>query len=39
MIAAIGISGPSVRLDDKRLTELGALVCSESVEGWPEGTQ
>ncbi len=26
MIAALGISGPSVRIDDRRLEELGALV-------------
>lgn len=41
MIAAIGVSGPSVRVDDKRLAELGELVMSVSAskqEGsvrWP----
>lgn len=31
MIAAIGVSGPSVRVDDKRLAELGRIVMSVSA--------
>ena len=32
MIAAIGISGPTVRIDDARLVELGAIVCASKDE-------
>lgn len=31
MIAAIGVSGPSVRVDDKRIAELGQIVMSVSA--------
>lgn len=31
MIAALGVSGPSVRVDDARLAELGALVRSVEI--------
>lgn len=31
MIAAIGVSGPSVRVDDARLAELGRIITSVSV--------
>lgn len=37
MIAAIGLSGPTVRVDDARLAELGEIVCSISNEGRQEG--
>lgn len=42
MIAAIGVSGPSVRIDDKRLAELGQAVLSVSSQSteaettWPQ---
>jgi len=32
MIAALGISGPSVRIDDGRLAELGALAMAASAQ-------
>ncbi len=32
MIAAVGVSGPTVRIDDVRLAELGKLVCEISAE-------
>ena len=32
MIAALGVSGPSVRVDDARLAELGRLVVSVAVD-------
>ncbi|WP_136660754.1 IclR family transcriptional regulator [Nitratireductor sp. XY-223] len=32
MIAAIGVSGPTVRIDDARLAELGAIVAEVSNE-------
>lgn len=31
MIAAIGVSGPSVRVDDARLAELGRIITSVSI--------
>lgn len=31
MIAAIGVSGPSVRVDDARLLELGGIITSVSI--------
>ena len=31
MIAAIGISGPTVRIDDERLSELGAIIMSFEI--------
>lgn len=31
MIAAVGISGPTVRIDNARLAELGRIVCSVSI--------
>lgn len=33
MIAALGVSGPSVRVDDARLAELGTLVASITAGG------
>lgn len=32
MIAAIGVSGPSVRVDDEKLRELGRIVASAAIE-------
>lgn len=32
MIAAIGVSGPSVRVDDEKLQELGRIVASAAIE-------
>jgi DNA-binding IclR family transcriptional regulator len=32
MIAALGVSGPSVRIDDARLAELGALVKTATAQ-------
>lgn len=32
MIAAIGVSGPSVRVDDEKLLELGRIVVSAAIE-------
>jgi DNA-binding IclR family transcriptional regulator len=32
MIAALGVSGPSVRIDDTRLAELGALIKTASAQ-------
>lgn len=37
MIAAIGVSGPSVRVDDERLAELGRIVMSVSANKEEEG--
>lgn len=39
MIAAIGVSGPSVRVDDKRLAELGEIVMSVSATEEKEGVK
>ncbi len=38
MIAAVGLSGPTVRIDDARLAELGDFVCSVSNDTWQEGS-
>lgn len=38
MIAALGVSGPSVRVDDARLAELGEMVTSVTATGTIGGT-
>lgn len=37
MIAAIGVSGPSVRVTDERLAELGRIVSSTSIQASQKG--
>jgi DNA-binding IclR family transcriptional regulator len=37
MIAAIGVSGPSVRVDDRRIAELAEIVMSVSAKEGEEG--
>ena len=39
MIAALGVSGPSVRVDDARLAELGEMVTSVTATGTIGGDQ
>jgi DNA-binding IclR family transcriptional regulator len=38
MIAAVGVSGPSVRVDDARLAELGRIVTGASIQDNGEET-
>ena len=38
-IAAIGISGPTVRIDEERIAALGAILCGVSNDDWEEGTR
>ena len=37
MIAAVGVSGPTVRIDDGRIAELGEVICGITSDAWVEG--
>ena len=36
MIAAVGVSGPTVRIDDERIAELGEIICGVNSAAWVE---
>ena len=38
MIAAVGISGPTVRINDQRLSELGNIISALSNDQERDGT-